>query len=95
MKVDEVVALAESLGGNFKAIEPHLIRLEKHLMLRTYLSGYSLSEIDAKIWVALKSNKVAVSFIKKGTLANLLTHIYAFQPGLIGLIFHFYTCKCS
>ncbi|KAI0968607.1 tRNA synthetases class I, catalytic domain-containing protein [Xylaria arbuscula] len=71
MKVDELVAISESLGGDFKAIEPHLIRLEKHLTLRTYLSGYTLSEFDAKIWVAIKSNKVAVSFVRKGTYANL------------------------
>ncbi|KAI1263699.1 tRNA synthetases class I, catalytic domain-containing protein [Xylariaceae sp. FL1019] len=71
MKVDEIVAISQFLGGDFKSIEPHLIRLEKHLTLRTYLAGYTLSEIDAKIWVALKSNKVSVAFIKKGTLPNL------------------------
>ncbi|KAI1323713.1 tRNA synthetases class I, catalytic domain-containing protein [Xylariaceae sp. FL0255] len=83
MKVDEVVALSESLGGNFKAIEPHLNRLEKHLTLRTYLAGYTLSEIDTKIWTAIKSNKVAVSFVKKGTLANLqrwFAYIEAVHP---------------
>ncbi|KXJ93505.1 tRNA synthetases class I, catalytic domain-domain-containing protein [Microdochium bolleyi] len=72
MKADEVVAVSTSLGGDFKSIEPHLIRLEKHLTLRTYVAGYSLSDLDAKIWIAIKSNRVAVSFIKKGTYANLL-----------------------
>ena len=71
MKVDELVAVSTSLGGDFKSIEPHLIRLEKHLTLRTYLAGYTLSDIDSKIWVAIKSNRVAVSFIKKGTYQNL------------------------
>ncbi|KAI1749107.1 tRNA synthetases class I, catalytic domain-containing protein [Xylaria castorea] len=71
MKVDELVALSESLGGDFKAIEPHLIRIEKHLTLRTYLSGYTLSEFDHKIWVAIKSNRVAVSFVRKGSYVNL------------------------
>ncbi|KAJ2997177.1 hypothetical protein NUW58_g737 [Xylaria curta] len=71
MKVDELVALSESLGGDFKSIEPHLIRLEKHLTLRTYLSGYTLSEFDTKIWVAIKSNRVAVSFVRKGSYVNL------------------------
>ncbi|KAI1171082.1 tRNA synthetases class I, catalytic domain-containing protein [Nemania sp. FL0916] len=71
MKVDELVAISESLGGDFKSIEPHLIRLEKHLTLRTYLSGYTLSDFDHKIWVAIKSNRVAVSFVRKGTYANL------------------------
>ncbi|RYP60754.1 hypothetical protein DL769_007983 [Monosporascus sp. CRB-8-3] len=71
MKADELVAISTSLGGDFKAIEPHLIRLEKHLLLRTYLAGYALSELDSKIWVAIKSNRVAVSFVKKGTYQNL------------------------
>ncbi|KAH8159171.1 hypothetical protein CIB48_g9070 [Xylaria polymorpha] len=71
MKVDELVAISESLGGDFKSIEPHIVRLEKHLTLRTYLSGYTLSELDHKIWVAIKSNRVAVSFVRKGSYANL------------------------
>lgn len=72
MKADEVVAVSTSLGGDFKSIEPHLIRLEKHLTLRTYVAGYGLSDLDARIWIAIKSNRVAVSFVKKGTYANLL-----------------------
>ncbi|KAI1443002.1 glutamyl-tRNA synthetase [Annulohypoxylon stygium] len=71
MKADELVAVSSSLGGDFKSIEPHLIRLEKHLTLRTYLAGYTLSDIDAKIWIAIKSNRVAVSFVRKGSYANL------------------------
>ncbi|KAI1391712.1 glutamyl-tRNA synthetase [Hypoxylon trugodes] len=71
MKVDELVAVSTSLGGDFKSIEPHLVRLEKHLTLRTYLAGYTLSEIDSKIWIAIKSNRVAVSFVRKGSYANL------------------------
>ncbi|KAI0158019.1 glutamyl-tRNA synthetase [Hypoxylon sp. FL1284] len=71
MKADELVAVSTSLGGDFKSIEPHLIRLEKHLTLRTYLAGYTLSDIDSKIWVAIKSNRVAVSFVRKGTYPNL------------------------
>lgn len=71
MKVDELVAIAESLGGDFKSIEPHLNRLEKHLTLRTYLSGYTLSHLDTQIWVAIKSNRVAVSFVRKGSYVNL------------------------
>ncbi|KAH6658267.1 tRNA synthetases class I, catalytic domain-containing protein [Truncatella angustata] len=71
MKADELVAISTSLGGDFKSIEPHLIRLEKHLVLRTYLAGYTLSELDTKIWLAIKSNRAAVSFVKKGSYANL------------------------
>ncbi|KAH8664472.1 putative glutamate--tRNA ligase [Xylariales sp. PMI_506] len=71
MKVDELVAISTSLGGDFKSIEPHLAKLEKHLVLRTYLAGYTLSEIDTKIWIAIKSNRAAVSFVKKGSYGNL------------------------
>ncbi|ORY72164.1 glutamyl-tRNA synthetase [Pseudomassariella vexata] len=83
MKIDELVAVSTSLGGEFKSIEPHLIRLEKHLILRTYLGGYSLSELDTKIWLALKSNRAAVSFIKKGSYINLtrwFTYIEQVHP---------------
>ncbi|KAI0123302.1 tRNA synthetases class I, catalytic domain-containing protein [Xylariales sp. AK1849] len=71
MKADELVAVSTSLGGDFKSIEPHLIRLEKHLVLRTYLAGYTLSDLDTKIWISIKSNRAAVAFVKKGSYANL------------------------
>jgi glutamyl-tRNA synthetase len=71
MKADELVAVSTSLGGDFKSVEPHLVQLEKHLVLRTYLSGYTLSDIDTKIWIAIKSNRAAVAFVKKGSYANL------------------------
>ncbi|KAI0017148.1 tRNA synthetases class I, catalytic domain-containing protein [Xylariomycetidae sp. FL0641] len=72
MKADELVAIGNSLGGDFKAIEPHFIRLEKHLVLRTYLAGYTLSDIDAKIWVAIRTNRVGGAFVRKGSYPNLL-----------------------
>lgn len=71
MKADELVAVSTSLGGDFKSAEPHLLRLDKHLVLRTYLVGYQLSELDTKIWLAIKTNRAAVSFVKKGSFANL------------------------
>ena len=72
MKPDELQALTGSLGGDFKSIEPHLLALDKHLTLRTYLNGTSLGDSDEKIWVALAGNRVAAPFIRKGTLVNLL-----------------------
>ncbi|KAI1407220.1 glutamyl-tRNA synthetase [Hypoxylon sp. FL1857] len=83
MKADELVAISTSLGGDFKSIEPHLNRLEKHLTLRTYLTGYTLSDIDTKIWLAIKINRVAVSFVRKGSYANLhrwFTYIEQVHP---------------
>jgi len=72
MKADELTALAPVLDKDFKTIEPHLLALDKHLTLRTYLDGYALGENDKAIWVALRSNRAATSFILRGALANLL-----------------------
>jgi glutamyl-tRNA synthetase len=72
MKSADLIPLATSLAApDFKAIEPHLAALDKHLILRTFVGGYSLSEADTKLWVTLRSNKVANAFLKKGALSNL------------------------
>jgi len=72
MKSADLIPLATSLAApDFKAIEPHLAGLDKHLILRTYVDGYSLSEADTKLWVTLRGNKVANAFLKKGALSNL------------------------
>ena len=72
MKTAELAALPAALAApDFKAIEPHLIALDKHLILRTFVSGYTLSEADSKIWVTIRSNKVANAFLKRGALPNL------------------------
>jgi len=71
MKSDDLPPLVTLLTGDFRQIEPHLQALDKHLTLRTYLDGYTLGEIDTSIWLALRGNRAAVSFIKRGALANL------------------------
>ena len=64
--------LAAALSApDFKSVEPHLLQLEKHLTLKSYIDGYALSESDKKIWVALRSNKVTNAFLRRGTLANV------------------------
>jgi glutamyl-tRNA synthetase len=73
MKTAELSQLPTALAPlDFKAIEPHLAALDKHLILRTYVDGYSLSELDTKIWVTIRSNRVAVPIVRKGALASLL-----------------------
>lgn len=73
MKPQDLSHLATALAApDFKAIEPHLADLDKHLILRTYLTGYSINELDSKIWVTIRSNKVANAFVRRGALANLL-----------------------
>ncbi|KAF9877177.1 glutamyl-tRNA synthetase [Colletotrichum karsti] len=71
MKAEELQSLPTALSGDFKSIEPHLRDLDKHLTLRTFVDGYSLGEIDTKIWQALKSNKAAMGFIRKGAAPNV------------------------
>ncbi|KAK4189122.1 tRNA synthetases class I, catalytic domain-containing protein [Podospora australis] len=71
MHLDELKPLEAFLTGDFRQIEPRLQSLDKHLLLRTYLDGYELSELDTKIWQTLRGNRAAVSFIKRGSLANL------------------------
>ncbi|KAL2010590.1 hypothetical protein VTN00DRAFT_6397 [Thermoascus crustaceus] len=56
---------------DFKALEPHLQRLDKHLTLRSFIVGYSLSAPDVAIWGALRGNRVAAGAVKRGALLNL------------------------
>ncbi|KAL1989266.1 hypothetical protein VTN96DRAFT_28 [Rasamsonia emersonii] len=62
--------------SDFKALEPHLQRLDMYLILRSFLVGYSLSAPDIAIWGAIRGNRVAVAAIKKGTLVNLTRWFY-------------------
>ncbi len=71
MKLDELQSLSGKLAGDFRSTEAHLLALDKHLTLRTYLDGHKLGDIDEKIWVALANNRAATAGIRKGTLVNL------------------------
>ncbi|ELR08893.1 hypothetical protein VC83_01786 [Pseudogymnoascus destructans] len=72
MNSDEVATLVSALSvPDYKAVEPHLLKLDKYLTLRTYFDGYRISDADVKLWVTLRSNKVTNAFLKKGSLANL------------------------
>jgi glutamyl-tRNA synthetase len=68
----EVKRLATAFSlPDFKKIEPDLAILDKYLTLRTYVEGYTLSPADHELWIALRSNKVANAFLKKGSLVNV------------------------
>lgn len=72
MKDETVSQLATGLSAtDFKSLEPHLAQLDKHLTLRTYIGGYSLTDADAKLWLALRNNKIAYAAVRKGSLASL------------------------
>ncbi|CAI7612823.1 unnamed protein product [Penicillium palitans] len=66
---------------DFKALDPILQRLDTHLLLRSFLSGYSLSAADIALWGAIRGNRVAVAALKRGTLVNL-TRWYKFLEDL-------------
>lgn len=66
---------------DFKALDPYLQRLDTHLLLRSFVSGYSLSTPDIALWGALRGNRVAVAALKKGALVNL-TRWYKFLEEL-------------
>lgn len=71
MKSEELKAIIPILSKDFKTIEPKLVDLDKHLILRTYLEGYTLSDVDTQAWTTLRSNRAALGFLRKGGLANL------------------------
>ncbi|KOS17226.1 putative glutamate--tRNA ligase [Escovopsis weberi] len=71
MKHEELEILAGRLNGDFRSIEPHLRDLDKHLTLRSYLEGYALGDLEAKIWQSLRANKVTIGFIRRNGLPNL------------------------
>lgn len=72
MKEDEVTKYATAFAQpDFKKIEPELLTLDKYLTLRSYIDGYTISPADVKIWVALRQNKVANAFLKKGSMVNV------------------------
>ena len=58
-------------------------------MLRSFVSGYSLSAIDIALWGAIRANRVSSSALKKGTLINV-SRWFAFVDGLCPWAGHVY-----
>ncbi|CAG8900344.1 unnamed protein product [Penicillium egyptiacum] len=78
----EWISQLESLTTlDFKALDPVLQRLDAHLLMRSFIVGYSLSTPDIAIWGAIRGNRVAVAALKKGSLVNL-TRWYRFLEEL-------------
>lgn len=73
MHTDELAGLSVILSDtDFKRVEPHLGELDKHLVLRSYIHGYALSELDSTIWLALRSNRATYAYLKRAPLVNLV-----------------------
>jgi len=72
MKEEELSLLVAALSKReFKSIEPHLVHLDEYLTLRSYIDGYTLSQADSTVWVAVRGHAVAHAFLKKSSLVNL------------------------
>ncbi|UPK95158.1 hypothetical protein LCI18_006093 [Fusarium solani-melongenae] len=71
MSFDAESAAPVLAAADFKTIGPLIAELDKHLTLRTYLRGYSLGEADEKVWTALRTNKVTIGLVRKGSYANV------------------------
>lgn len=56
---------------DLKVLQGPLAELDAHLTLRTYIVGYTPTDADTTVWKALKSNRIASSYIKQGLMVNL------------------------
>ncbi|KMU85210.1 glutamyl-tRNA synthetase [Coccidioides immitis H538.4] len=65
-QIDEWVNRSTELRNpDFKSLDKPMKELDSHLMLRSYIVGYSLTLADIVVWAALRGNKVAVANIRK------------------------------
>ena len=67
----------------FKALEPHLLELDAHLLLRSHVVGYALTAADVAVWGALRGSRAGLSNVKKGSMLNVtrwFTFIEETQP---------------
>jgi glutamyl-tRNA synthetase len=69
---EETSRLAIGLSKEeLKSIEPQLTYPDRHLTLRSYIDGYTLSQADSTMWIAIRGNRVAHAFVKKAYQVNL------------------------
>ena len=68
-------------NNDFKALDPLLRNLDRQLLLRSFVSGYSLSAIDIALWGAIRGNRVSHATASRGSLINL-SRWYSFVDGL-------------
>ena len=48
-----------------------MYELDAHLILRSYVVGYSLTLADLAVWGAVRGNKVAYAAVKKGNILHV------------------------
>ncbi|RKP36299.1 tRNA synthetases class I, catalytic domain-containing protein [Dimargaris cristalligena] len=68
-------AQSELSTSDFKQLGASLAQLNHHLVFRSFLAGYALTEADFAVWGALRSSRVFQSNLKSGTAAKLGVHL--------------------
>ncbi|KAF1809174.1 glutamyl-tRNA synthetase [Eremomyces bilateralis CBS 781.70] len=64
--VDEWVERSKNFANaKSKEFRPALAELDKHLTLRSYMVGYSLTLADVAVWATIRGNHVASSMLKQ------------------------------
>ena len=58
-------------ASDYKSLEPYLLELDAHLILRSYVVGYALNLADVAIWGAIRGSRVGAAAVKKGNMVNL------------------------
>ena len=72
IQVEEWLDRTASLyPADFKSVEGSLLELDSHLILRSYIAGYSLTIADLSVWGAIRGNKAGYAAIKKGSMINV------------------------
>lgn len=78
--VDQWLDVAESelSTTDFKALDVSYKKLNKHLTLRSYITGYKVTAADFAVWGALRASPVFARIIKtkKETLGTYLVRWY-------------------
>ncbi|KAG8529759.1 uncharacterized protein KY384_005240 [Bacidia gigantensis] len=60
-----------------RATEAHLLELDAHLTLRSYIVDYSVTAADIAVWGVIRGSKIGYSSMKKGAMLNV-TRWYKF-----------------
>lgn len=56
---------------DLKKLQQPLGELDNHLLLRTYILGHTYTDADLSVWKTVRSNRVAVGYVKGGALVNV------------------------
>jgi len=70
------------LGKDFKSLMSAFDKLENHLALRSFISGYHITLADLFIWGALKGNAIFNKNLKNGEIGDNLTRWFNFVNSL-------------